>query len=428
MKNDIFADFTTDIWSPEMVQAAIAAKKLNREAKGETLNAFSLDLYNPDRAPRHQQNRTIDDFNADNLNSFVESVCDRVMMLDAPVRLQIAARVNERHWTAIDIEISPDGVKMLLSDAAGDPDGSHAAEIMYDMFVEKFPGGNNQYFSFGVGEIQYDDFSCSRFTLDHIYHLSSIDTFKILDENINNFRTIDLYNNDGTTKTLTMIEPNTLPTEMATLLKATQSKTKFNKIPEHLLQQKINKKGQSLQESELFHTESVIENGVTKEKNVAIHHKKDVYIQDVEKALQKHGANQFEKLSKGCDVLNAVEESDFLIESLKNPLEVAHGLINEASKILEQRIAAGNISQKDYLKNLKVIDQSKRQLSKNNPIKAISKLTKMKDLTGLHKNKLVAQNKHFRDYEKQYKKILKGLEKNKPSEIYSTSSGLKSKR
>jgi hypothetical protein len=134
---------------------------------------------------------------------------------------------------------------MLNVDAAGDDLGFAAAEAMFNELTDKYKDKNSKEDSVNFkftwlkhGEIgtayepkpqgiQYDTHSCSRFTLDHLFHLSNIDTFALLEAHDPKD---ELYSKYSFDKRARSFDSERMPREFAFLFRDTQSKTSFNSL------------------------------------------------------------------------------------------------------------------------------------------------------------------------------------------------------
>ena len=59
------------------------------------------------------------------------------MQTDSPIRIQLAVRTSNVHWSAVDLEVSKTGVKMLQIDAAADPSAT-VGLFLFDELKDKF--------------------------------------------------------------------------------------------------------------------------------------------------------------------------------------------------------------------------------------------------------------------------------------------------
>lgn len=257
------------------MDAVIASKAEKRAAKGETLNVYSLDL-----APRQGFR---ENHNKENLESFISHLSQTVQLENRAIRLQLAVRTSSEHWTAVDMEISPDAVKLLNIDAAGDPYSIGVISELYNQLLELGNSGASRFYYLvhapidekRAQSIQYDNVSCSRFALDTLFHLSHLESFTLLESREKELEEASY--DYPCMPTERRFNSTHLPAEFAFIYKNTQSKHSFNSLSEELKNQIINKKGQSLSDSEKKHTELTRKEWQWKRRNQAIQHKKQGY-------------------------------------------------------------------------------------------------------------------------------------------------------
>lgn len=116
-QTEVLQELNQDIWSPTAMNAVIAAKAEKRAGKGQDLHTYTLDLSPP--KPLES-----DEYNKERLAKFVELIHQQAQASDTPIRIQLALHTSIVHWSAVDLEISKSGVKMIQIDAAADSSAS----------------------------------------------------------------------------------------------------------------------------------------------------------------------------------------------------------------------------------------------------------------------------------------------------------------
>ncbi|MGV3740102.1 MAG: hypothetical protein ACO1N3_02265 [Gammaproteobacteria bacterium] len=384
-QTEVLQELNKDVWSPTAVNATIAAKAEKRAGKGQDLHTYTLDLspINPIESTK---------FNEEKLNEFVDLIHQKALESDTPVRIQLAVRTSVVHWTAIDLEISKSGVKMIQVDAAGDPTYETGLDI-YEALEKKFTDKSQSKFYCLIHEefnpdpdtyktqgIQYDEDSCSRFALDILFHMSNMpDPFQIFANKEQEFSTI------GSQPNARIFNAKNMPTEMSFIYRGTQSKESFQSLPSELHQQTINKKGETLAEAETKHTKKIKIKDKIKLSNQVMQYKKQGYIDDVTQAMNDQ---KFLGKIPERDVLTALHSGTFLAKRTFDNVTIARNLIAEAGKIEQSKAwSLMNITQK--FRNRSKLAKAERALNAGNPIEAIQYLEKMRGITDDYKQYLV---------------------------------------
>ncbi|MFJ1268626.1 hypothetical protein ACD661_08685 [Legionella lytica] len=388
-KND---DLDEGIWSQESVNAVIAAKVEKRAAKGLILNCYSLDV-----APRDDEDERL---NEDAMATFADSIYQQAQALKdgEQIRFQVAVKVNKAHWTAVDVEVTNSGVKMLNVDAMGDESGIKAAEAMFHQLANKYPDPTNaEQFKFTwlrhadmknekVQGIQYDNNSCSRFTLDHLFHLSNMDSFALLEAQEKSLRK---YPFDAQ---LRSFDSNSMPKEFAFLYRDTQSKTSFNSLSEDVKGQVINKKGQTLEESEAAHSQTVVIKNESKVNNQAILNKKAGFTADA-RALADREDHQ--TLVESRDLLHALHTDTFLHERDFCKTTVTQRLIDDAKEMKSAKPIKSLSDIYNYFRDTIRLNRAEKKLSANDEERALEHLTKLKSASQIYKEQIVQTRDNF---------------------------------
>jgi len=353
-----------------------------------------------DAAPRNAGEA----FNYDNVDEFVDRIHQQALVSDKPIRVQLAIRTSNVHWTAVDLEISKEGVKSLQIDAAADPSSLVGAQI-FQKILHKFPDPSKckSYFlrhgaipsdELKQQSIQYDDASCSQFALDILFHLSNLDSFSIMEQ-----RERDLAGTSSAFK-IPLGSPNerffkasNMPPELAVIYRNTQSKESFGSLPPQLHKQVINKKGETLASSEARHTELLEVKAALKPRNQAIHHKREGYIRDVRTMLSQHP--DFSVKVEGRDVLTSMRDGAFSSSKTFDQINVAAKLISEARTIESGKSSWGLGRVYNRVMNGYALSKAEHAVEVGRPLEAIGCLEKMRDLTSTHKQQLANIREKF---------------------------------
>lgn len=391
------------LWSQHEVNVIIAEKTAKRAAKGLKSYCYSLDLAARLDKPDEQ-------YNEDNLDVFAKAMFERASCLNPgeTIRLQLAVLVNEIHWTAVDLQVSQDGVQLLNIDAFGDELGIRAAETLFYTLAEQYPNYSQESGCFKfiwlkhgsiantdkVQGIQYDRNSCSVFTLDHLFHIANIDTFSMLAEHDAEFKTYSFDNH------LRSFNSSNMPNDFAFLYRNTQSKTAFESLPNDLKEQMINIKGQTLAQSEEVHTETITVYGNTKSHNQAIHHKKQGFIRDANRFFARE---RDEKKVENRDVLKALDSGSFLQNDDFNKSEVVNSMIEKAKAAHGAKPMRSLSAIYHHLRDGYLLKKAKTYLLSNQTNKALENLGKLSCMTTIFKSQLRQINQNFADQDDESK-------------------------
>lgn len=408
-KQEVLKSLQEKIWSSLAVNAVIAEKVEKRSQRGENLLMYSLEIQ-----PRSHEEK----FNMENINKFVGILHQQALTSPKPIRLQLAVKTSNVHWTAMDIEVSKEGVKCINIDAVADP-SSLGAKKIFDTLMEKYqdsvPQKSKFYFlrdsSLPSDEtkkqgIQYDSSSCSRFALDILFHLATMDTFTIMEnreqemrEKHNPFKTPITSPHDR------FFNASNMPPEFACIYRGTQSKESFASLPEMLHQHEVNKKGETLSIAEAKHTKSVELKEGTKLRNLAIDYKRDGFIQDVQHAID-YQTNFLGKI-QGRDVLTAIDNGSLASQRKFNQADVTSKLINEVHSIKEHKTMSGLSGVYHRFVDEYHFSESGKALKRGSSQDAIDHLTAMRSLNANYKHRLEEIKKEFQEEEDE--KLSQGL-------------------
>jgi hypothetical protein len=304
-------ELNENIWSPEVMALAIAAKKKARSEKNEVFNCFVLDR----------------EAWEDELLKFISYLKDSLTSLPDKTRLQLAVRQGV-HWTAFDIQVVDGNLNIFCLDAIGN---SSAEDATYE-FLKNFPQAKIYFYKsdlffdiiryeFRQRAIQYDNFSCSRFTLDHLFHLSRIDLFTIFEkQNLEKIGPISVVSTENLTGPL------------ASIFRNTQSWAVLNSLPSEMQNQVINKKGQPLLESARAHSKMI----GGKLLNQSIEYKKGVFIKKITQFASKLSPLEIKNIQEkrqGFDYLKQellVKKIKLLLGEFKTNIDALNGDIKDS--------------------------------------------------------------------------------------------------
>lgn len=140
--------------------------------------------------------------------------------------------------------------------------------------------------------IQFDDSNCSIFSLNHLFHLSNIDVFKIL-------RDAKLQGTKYAPNSYFKITAESCPTELAFIFTTTQSWDVIKSLSSNLLEKVVNKKGYGETLLELSHKNSEEKknaHGNTKLVNTGINMKRQGFIKEATLFIQSHNEEEIDAI------------------------------------------------------------------------------------------------------------------------------------
>ncbi len=231
--HDLDPGLADKFWNADTVATVIAAKAEKRNVKDKPVNIFVLQVMNPTT-----NEREVETF----VNNLKESI-DKGNFADGD-RFQVAAQCGA-HWTPFDITIRNGQMHVVSLDAVGDPSEMDTLRV----FQKAFPTAT--YYGYQAASenaaIQFDNCSCSRFSLDMLFKLQNIDVVSELEaqakikapRNITPAR-------DKTKGPEYLLNPSDIPPSMAFIYRNTQSWTNINALPPTLQSSPIDKKSTTL--------------------------------------------------------------------------------------------------------------------------------------------------------------------------------------
>ena len=380
MIDEIIEALKQDIWTPLVVQAVITSKEEKR--KDNTIQIYVLDV---SVVGSVRPNETV-------IRQFVDEVFDFTTERGHPQRFELALKTSKVHWTAVDLVVTPKyGIKMLNIDASGDVSGVNACSVIFKVFKDKYTTQDAQHSEFfflkhddipGTDkqrQIQYDKISCSRFTLDILFHLTQLDSFSLLESKKTDF-SWSASRPDEYKFSIT-----NMPTEMASILRNMQSKTAFYSLPDRFKNHIINKKGESLVASEQRHTEVIEIEGEKKAVNCAIEHKRRGFVEDTVSYLTSTPDATFQVEVR--NVLVALDRRQFApsihlsstVGSLFNEAQLLHKDNKEKKPLL---LLIKNI------KNTTIIKKASQELKQGHYQEALTTLEHMRAKTAEYKKEI----------------------------------------
>ncbi len=297
------------LWDVNAMAAVIAAKKESRNVKGQVMNCFVL--------------KTDHAKNDDELIKFLDNVKANIGNLEGQ-RFQLACQSGD-HWFPVDMQIKNGKVQAIIMEAGFSPcTGSTLNKIkarfddaeVYTFLPDdvKIAGRNK------TRMLQADNNSCSRFTLEHLFHMQTRDMFAIFEANKQAFappprpapgvpfnqiprdqiRISDEHD-------YYQVTPANMPKEAAFLFRDTQSLSIVGSLSDDIKNHVVNKKGETLQESVSRHTEQVdMGEGKMLSLNKAVAHFREKKVEETVRFLEKKSEKEVAK------ILSTRDGTDFI--------------------------------------------------------------------------------------------------------------------
>ena len=274
-KQEIADGFKKDFWNRDQMSIALYAKMTSREVKeGPPIRGF-VTQFNPDDAKTCETGKLLQGLK-DQLDAG---------KLKEGQRFQMAVQ-NGAHWTAIDAKIMNGEPHFFVMDAA-----QQATSELVGLLTEKFPKSTvYEYNDRKVNQLQFDDNSCSRFTLDHLSVMSRDEgLFERLAEEAakNTFRNID---HEGGKNF--MVPTQHLPSGALRLL---QSHSTLDKVDDEL-KDRISSPGKQKTEYQQALANTVIDFEREKIMNVGVEAKKESMAGKATEFLNSMTQEQFNKV------------------------------------------------------------------------------------------------------------------------------------
>lgn len=302
------------------VQMVIESKSLKRSQKGMGLRMYTMDLCDERLSTGSYFNSRIDGRKLDvEFSNLADSLYQVAQENDQPIRFQLMLKSTSYgggHFSASDVEVSKEGVRFLNYDSAGLNNfyTSNWIYILFNKLSEKFPSQNNKctFYRFTPDSgIQSDSSSCTIFSLDALFHLSKMDTFKILES-----RGEDLMQHDQITTQSTVkhgcvmdLAYESIPTEFSVLFRNIQSLKQASQLSERFQQHVINKKEETLEASISRHTGEKTIDYKRKLANLSVDNKREGYATDVLNAYDED-PKQFIVNATSRDIFTAIESGN----------------------------------------------------------------------------------------------------------------------
>ncbi len=254
------ADDPEFLWNVETMTAVIEAKKQSRNEKGETMNCFVVKTDSDD---------------GDELIKLLDKIKAHLPELEGQ-RFQIACQ-SSVHWWPIDMQVKNGKLQAIVMEAGFSP----CTPSTINKIKSRFPDSDVYALipdEVKIGDkmrtrmLQADNNSCSRFTLEHIFHMQRHDMFALFDQHkasfaappplpantdYKNISQSDIRASDYEYYHVTL---GNMPKEAAFLFRDTQSLSIIKSLSDELKSMVINKKGETLLESVERHTEASNQN------------------------------------------------------------------------------------------------------------------------------------------------------------------------
>lgn len=275
-----------DMWDVDDMTMAVAAKEIKRNSKNKSFNVFVVDHPITGKSE---------------FSSLLNSIKTNQNNIPDGARFQIAVKTVD-HWSMIDVERTTQGFNFFVLDDSNDLAKIQIVDALKIKFYNNskiwqydhpIKDNTKPYTHTNLKYLQNDEHSCSRFVLDHIFHLSQIDVFKKL----------NLAKCQKNSQGIYVVNQNNLPTKMASIYRNVQSYTLLSSLPQRLRSFVFNKKGQTVEtaaRSGEKQQEFVATNGqkVQSKINVSVENKKQSFITSVQDAAEKMPDLLREKVKK----------------------------------------------------------------------------------------------------------------------------------
>jgi len=178
-KQEISEGFDKDFWNRDQMTIALYSKAVGRDQKeGAPIRPF-ITSFNADNPKKCETTRL--------LQGIKDGIKDGTVKEGQ--RFQMAIQ-TDAHWTPVDVKVINGQPHLFMLDAAQTSTGALCQTIR-----ETFPDCvMYQYIDKTVRNLQFDDNSCSRFTVDHLSVMSrDVDLFERLEQRSNDgaFRNIE---------------------------------------------------------------------------------------------------------------------------------------------------------------------------------------------------------------------------------------------
>jgi len=156
-KQEISQGFDKEFWNRDQMTVALYAKMMSRDSKGGAPIRPFVAQFDPDNPKTSEFGKLVDGLK-DKINSGE---------IKEGERFQVAVQ-NGAHWTAIDAKIINGEPHFFVMDAA-----QQSTVELVNTLTDAFPKSPvYEYNDKTVSQLQFDDNSCSRFTIDHLAVMS----------------------------------------------------------------------------------------------------------------------------------------------------------------------------------------------------------------------------------------------------------------
>jgi len=212
-KKEIAEGFGKEFWNRDQMTVALYGMMTRRDDKGGPEICPFVVGFDPQNPKTSEFGKMLD-----GLKQSIKSG-----EIEEGQRFQVAVQ-DGAHWTAIDAKIINGEPHFFVMDAAQSPTVSGLTEEI----TQAFPKCTIYEFNDkDVKQLQFDDNSCSRFTLDHLSVMSKDDQlFERLGQNQNQFRNIDKSGGKDF-----MVSSNNLPAGVFRML---QSHSTLDKVSDEI--------------------------------------------------------------------------------------------------------------------------------------------------------------------------------------------------
>ena len=444
--DQIEKELKEDKWGIETMTIAIEAKKESRAEKGLPFNCFVLDqsIVQNTKPPAEilEQKKEV--------TEFFDKLILNAPKIEDNTRLQLAVRVGKFcpdlvgdkdlcHWVAFDVIVKNGKIDVFVLETFENT----STNALIAELLSKSGISIHKYADEILKDIQQDNISCSRFTLDNLYHLSLIPIHEEIQKSLKMGKLLAKVDEPH----YYIINSSNCPDALAVAFKNTQSWKKISPLNDRIKNYVVNLKGQTMLEFAHAHSATVYEDenmptgeryvksdevlsnpslkpilddkGLPKQRNIAIIHKKERFSQktstfmheknpDLQTLLNNRQGYAFIESATYREEVKRVQQSK--ISPIKNALSIIgmqiQSLMNqiksepEINLLLEDIVLLRNMQsalQTRYLTNTnasKILQEGMQKLSSHSQtiIGPINQLIPQFP-TGAEGNSLVTRDK-----------------------------------
>lgn len=163
----VIKQLDNETWGVEPVTLAIAAHEEELNKQGKDFNCFVLSRPTIEKIQKGDELIEFLDHLKKNLTSFINPTTFQVVICN----------LDKKHWTPFEFSISNGKLTVLCFDAANDVSADSSLEIIMDQIpnceaIRLEPDNISEQKKSIQRRIQFDNVSCSRMTIEHVFILS----------------------------------------------------------------------------------------------------------------------------------------------------------------------------------------------------------------------------------------------------------------